>query len=268
MNQQPIGIFDSGVGGLSVWQTTVRLLPHESVIYLADTRNCPYGPQPVEAIIGHCQRNVEFLLSKNCKLIVVACNTATAAAIEVLRQTYEIPFVGMEPAVKPAAMFSKTGKIGVLATQGTLNGQLFKNTSEKYARHLEVFVQIGHGLVELVENGKTDSEEAIVMLRKYVEPMLRQQVDQIVLGCTHYPFLIGAIKKITGDSVSIVNPAEAVSRQTKRLLDQKNLLSTTNNQPYYQFYANGDARVMHKMVGQIITENSINANFEVFSTHI
>ena len=150
-NNNPIGIFDSGLGGLSVWKEILKLLPKESVIYYADSANCPYGEKPTSQISQLAQKIVDFLLVENCKIIVVACNTATAAAIQDLRTKYQVPIVGMEPAIKPAALRTRTGKVGVLATQGTLNGSLFKQTKEKYAQGVEVFTQIGYGLVELVE---------------------------------------------------------------------------------------------------------------------
>lgn len=250
MNKHPIGVFDSGVGGLSVWQEIVKILPHESIVYLADNAHCPYGPRPEAEIIALCEKNVDFLLSYHCKLIVVACNTATAAAIEALRDKYDIPFVGMEPAIKPAALHSKTGKIGVLATQGTLNGKLFKTTSDKYARHLEVQVQIGHGLVEVVETGKAATEEAESLLRKYLEPMLENDVDQIVLGCTHYPFLRSVIQKIAGNQVNIIDPAGAVARQVQRLLAEKQLQAPDQQIPSYHFFASGNTFVLKNMAEQ------------------
>jgi len=251
VNHYPIGIFDSGVGGLSVWQEMVKVLPLEPIVYLADTAHCPYGPRPETEIIALCEKNVEFLLSHQCKLIVVACNTATAAAIDTLRSKYNIPFVGMEPAIKPAALHSKTGKVGVLATQGTLNGKLFKATSGKFASHVEVMVQIGHGLVELVESGKDESEEAEKLLRKYLEPMLEKSVDHIVLGCTHYPFLRSVIERISGDKVTIVDPAGAVALQTQRVLSDKQLLSSDGQPPSYHFHDTGNTTSLKHIIGQI-----------------
>ncbi len=252
MNSKPIGIFDSGIGGLSVWKEVVKLLPDESIIYLADNAHCPYGPRPEAEIIALCKNNVDFLLSHQCKLIVVACNTATAAAIEALRTQYDIPFVGMEPAIKPAALHSKTGKVGVLATQGTLNGKLFKNTSDRYASHVEIFMQIGHGLVELVEAGKAETPEAEQLLRKYVEPMLEKGVDHIVLGCTHYPFLLSTLQKITGKAVDIVDSAGAVALQTRRILEAHYLQSPAGPTPFYHFYASGDTMVLERVLEEIL----------------
>jgi glutamate racemase len=254
MNSQPIGVFDSGIGGLSVWKEMVKVLPHESIVYLADNAHCPYGPRPEAEIIALCEKNVDFLLAHHCKLIVVACNTATAAAIEALRSHYGLPFVGMEPAIKPAALHSKTGKVGVLATQGTLNGKLFKSTSGKYATHVEMHVQIGHGLVELVEAGKAETPEAEHLLRKYVEPMLEKGVDQIVLGCTHYPFLLSTLQKIAGKAVNIVDPAGAVALQAQRLVSEKRLQAPSRQTPSYHFFATGDITVLENMAAQIMKQ--------------
>jgi glutamate racemase len=256
MNSQPIGVFDSGVGGLSVWKEIIKVLPEESIVYLADNAHCPYGPRPEAEIIALCEKNVDFLLSHQCKLMVVACNTATAAAIEALRSQYDIPFVGMEPAIKPAALHSKTGKVGVLATQGTVNGKLFKSTSGKYANHVEMHVQIGHGLVELVEAGKAESPEAEHLLRKYVEPMLEKGVDQIVLGCTHYPFLLATLQKITGKGVNIVDPAGAIALQTQRIVNEKSLQTQSGQPPSYHFYATGDIEVLKRVMVEITSSHN------------
>ncbi len=257
MNNQPIGIFDSGVGGLSVWQELVKVLPLEPIVYLADTAHCPYGPRPETEIIALCEKNVEFLLSHQCKLIVVACNTATAAAIDTLRSKYDIPFVGMEPAIKPAALHSKTGKVGVLATQGTVQGKLFQSTSNKFASHVEVMVKIGHGLVEVVEAGKADTAEAETLLRKYIEPMLEKGVDHLVLGCTHYPFLRSVIGRITGDKVTIVDPAGAVALQTQRVLSDKQLLSSDGQPPSYHFHDTGNTISLKHIIRQINPEIAV-----------
>jgi glutamate racemase len=242
-NQQPIGIFDSGLGGLSVWRELVEILPHEPMIYYGDSAFCPYGDKITAEIITRCEHITDFLLAQNCKIIVVACNTATAAAIAHLRQRYTIPFIGMEPAVKPAALQTKTGKIGVLATKGTLNGTHFHETRQKYASEVAVFTQIGYGLVEIVEQGRVNTEEAQKLVRGYIEFMLANQVDQIVLGCTHYPFLIPMIEAVTQGRASIINPAIAVARHTAHILQQNNLLKEKpkeNEVLHYSFYTSGE----------------------------
>lgn len=256
MNNNPIGIFDSGVGGLSVWDKVSKLLPGEDIVYLADSLNCPYGSKSPEEIIDLSIKNTEFLLSKNCKLIIVACNTATASAIEVLRKKFSVPFVGMEPAVKPAAEKTHTGKIGILATKGTFEGRLFKQTSKKYAQHVDQLIQVGEGLVELVESNQTDSYEALQLLTKYLVPMIEANADQIVLGCTHYPFLISAIKKIIPGNIQIIDPAPAIADRTKVLLIENKLRDTQSTKGKYHFYSSGDTRTINilieKLTGQSI----------------
>lgn len=247
MNNKPIGIFDSGIGGLSVWKEIKELLPNESLIYLADSANCPYGPRSKEEIIKLSVKNTEFLLDKGAKLIVVACNTATAAAIDHLRANYEIPFVGMEPAVKPAAMNSETGNIGVLATAGTFDGRLYKETSKKFASGVNVFTQVGHGLVKLVESGKFETEEAFQLVKKYIDPMLEQNADHIVLGCTHYPFLSPIIEKIIKGKAAIVDPAPAVAKQTWSLLHEFGIYSKADLVKM-SFYSGGDSEIITRFL--------------------
>jgi glutamate racemase len=238
MSSAPIGILDSGIGGLSVWCELTRLRPHEGTVYYADTAYCPYGPKTQEEIIARAVHITGFLLKKQVKLIVLACNTATAAAIDYLRAHYNVLFVGMEPAIKPAALFSKSGVVGVLATQGTFKGRLYHETAERFAANTAIIEQPGDGLVELIEAGKTDTPETEALLHKYISPMLEAGVDHIVLGCTHYPFLIPAIRKITGDKVELLNPAPAVARQVKNLLTQHDLLNTDILEPRYEFFSN------------------------------
>lgn len=246
---RPIGIFDSGVGGLSVFKEIIKLLPYENVIYYADNANCPYGKKSEAEIIALVDNIVKFLIEKKTKIIVVACNTATAAAIEYLRKEYySINFVGMEPAVKPAAINSKTGKIGILATQGTLEGKLFKETTKKFASDKDVIIRVGDGLVELVESGKSDSDEALNLLNQYLTPMIDLGIDQLVLGCTHYPFLINNIKKIAGNSINIIDPAMPVAKRLKDLLDENNLFNSQSSNVCYNFYSSGNINVLEKMV--------------------
>ena len=193
-------------------------MPQERYIYVSDAGHCPYGPKPREEILARAKAVTEFLISKGAEMVVVACNTATAAAIEYLRGHYSIPFVGMEPAVKPAAINTRTGAIGVLATKGTFKGELYLRTLHKFASNAKVIEQIGEGLVELVESGDTRSPKARELVGKYVIPMIEQGVDHIVLGCTHYPFLEETIREFTSDNVTIVNPAPAVARRAAEIL--------------------------------------------------
>ncbi|MBE9466848.1 MAG: glutamate racemase [Bacteroidetes bacterium] len=248
---RPIGIFDSGVGGLSVWKELINILPNESIVYYADSKNCPYGSKSDKEIINLSKKNVEFLLSKNCKIIVVACNTATAASIDILREKYNIPFIGMEPAVKPAAINTKTGHIGILATKGTFNGRLFKETSSRYANNIEMNIQIGVGLVELVEKFKQDTKEAEDLLVQYIKPMVNDHVDQIVLGCTHYPFFYKRIKKIVGNSATIINPSIAVAEQTQKQLVNYQLMKKSDSSVFYDFYTTGELETLKKIVSEL-----------------
>lgn len=237
-HEHPIGFFDSGLGGTSIWREVNQLLPAESTIYLADNKNAPYGGKTKEEIIHLSKKNTEFLLNRNCKLIVVACNTATTNAINVLRAAYKVPFIGIEPAIKPAALQTQTKKIGILATKGTLNSQLFSKTSTLIDHHIELVEQVGEGLVSLIENGKLYSEEMTALLHRYIEPMMKKSIDCLVLGCTHYPYLIPQIQKIVGNKVVIIDSGAAVAKQTKTVLEREQLMSKGEHIPTHEFYAN------------------------------
>ena len=212
MSSKPIGIFDSGVGGLSIWSEIHRLLPMESTIYLSDSKYAPYGPKGKEAIINLSIKNTEWLMNQDCKLIVVACNTATTNAIDTLRKSYPIPFIGIEPAIKPAALQSKSKAIGILATKGTLSSQLFHETSKLYSSDLLVVEQVGNGIVELIENGALYSDEMKHLLQSYLKPMLDAEIDCLVLGCTHYHFLTPILKQLLPNHVKIIDSGKAVAR--------------------------------------------------------
>lgn len=194
MNNAPIGVFDSGLGGLTVWRELYRKLPHESLIYYGDGKNCPYGDKNREEVTAYVDLAVRRLIDRGVKLIVVACNAATAMAIDHLRRNYALPLVGLEPAVKPAAMASRSGVIGILATAATLNGRLFRETSQRYADRVKILTQVGEGFVELVESNREQTPEALARVDKLLRPMLDAGADQIVLGCTHYPFLSAAMR--------------------------------------------------------------------------
>lgn len=230
-----IGVFDSGLGGLWILKYLEQELPDYNFIYYADQAHLPYGSKTPDEIIKFSSDIVDFLLSKNCEIIVIACNTATSASIKTLREKYDIPFVGIEPAIKPASELSKTKHIGVLATKVTAEGQKLQDSIEHYAHDVEVHTVIGYGLVELVEEGKADSDEVEVLLREYLEPLLEKNlptgqagIDQIVLGCTHYAFLINRIKKIVGDKVNIIDPAPAVVKRVEQLVKENNIPYTDN----------------------------------------
>jgi glutamate racemase len=247
----PIGIFDSGVGGLSVLKELIHLLPNESFIYFADNKHAPYGRKDRGDVMIYAEDISEHLIELGAKLIVVACNTATGIAINHLRKQFTIPFVGMEPAVKPAAAQSKTGKIGVLATANTFEADHFNKTRNRFANHVEVIMTVGDGLVELVESGMVDSSETKKLLEAYLLPMIDQGIDQLVLGCTHYPFLIPAIRRIIPDDVTIHDPAPAVAKQAQRILQEMDLLNTGKEKPVYSFEASGDSKVLEEMAFQL-----------------
>ncbi len=243
MSSAPIGIYDSGIGGLTVWRAIRDRLPRESIIYLGDGENCPYGSKSCEQILTFADRAMRELIDKGCKLIVVACNTATAAAIEILRERYpEIEIVGMEPAIKPACKLTKSGVVGVLATERSLEGGLFQRTAARYSTGVRVIARFGRGFVELVEGGEESSPEAERVVRAVVDEMLAEGVDQIVLGCTHYPLLIPILQRIA-PNVNIIDPAPAVARRVEELLHNEALLCD-EGEPSYHFltFANEEYR--------------------------
>tara|TARA_R110000787_G_scaffold70646_9_gene157067 strand:+ start:2448 stop:3242 length:795 start_codon:yes stop_codon:yes gene_type:complete len=245
----PIGFFDSGVGGTSIWKEVHQLLPNENTIYLADSKNAPYGQKSKEKIIDFSIRNTEFLLHKNAKIIVVACNTATTNAISVLRNKYDIPFIGIEPAIKPAGLVTKTKKIGLLATKGTLSSELFEKTAGTIDRSIKIIEQVGEGLVDLIEQGAIDSKSMNNLLLKYLKPMMEENIDALVLGCTHYPYLIPQIKKILGNTIQIIDSGLAVAKQTNNILENLNLLQlNSNTKTTHQFYSNKNGEVLSKLL--------------------
>ena len=246
-----IGIFDSGSGGLSVFREIRRLLPEESYIYYSDNAHCPYGEKSREYIIARARWITEFLLEKGADLIVVACNTATAAAISTLRAEYpSVPFIGMEPAIKPAVKKTSSGVVGVLATAGTLKADKYLNTREKWAEGVRIAEHIGQGFVELVESGNTDSQEAEDVVRESLKPILDEGADVIVLGCTHYPFLSGTISRVAEDLyperiVSIIDPAPAVAKHVLEVMTQESLLA--GNGYSMRLHASGDETNLRKL---------------------
>ncbi|MBL4594741.1 MAG: glutamate racemase [Flavobacteriales bacterium] len=248
-SELPIGIFDSGLGGLSICKEIMDVLPNESLVYLADSKNAPYGEKSKEEIITFSIKNTELLLELGCKVIVVACNTATTNAINVLRERYDVPFVGIEPAIKPAALQTITGKIGVLATKGTLSSDLFLSTSYQFRDELEIIEVEGTNLVRLIEKGEL--EETIPLLEKYILPMVNQGVDSIVLGCTHYPFLIPMIRELISEEISIIDSGEAVAKQIQNLLEKDNLLNQNTASNANRFYTNNDVEILKRFLKRI-----------------
>ena len=257
MNNNPIGLFDSGIGGTSIWKAINILLPNENYIYLADSKNAPYGVKSKDEIIDLSIKNTKLLIKHNAKIIVVACNTATTNALKELRATFDIPFIGIEPAIKPAVNNSRTQTIGILATKGTLNSELFNKNIEFY-NHTKIIEQIGYGLVELIENGEIDSEEMTQLLHSYLNPMIEQNIDYLVLGCSHYPYLIPQIRKILPENIIIIDSGEAVARQTKHVLEEKAGLNNNLVNGKSTFYSNSNSKVLKEILGnnhEVITSN-------------
>lgn len=244
MSTQPIGIFDSGIGGTSIFKEIKALLPYEHTLYLADSFNAPYGNKSKDEIIALSIKNTKLLISKDCKLIVVACNTATTNAIKELRDLFDIPFVGIEPAIKPAALSTQTKAIGILATKGTLSSELFHKSADLYSRNIKVIEQVGDGIVSLIEEGRTLSEDMRSLLQIYLRPMLEANIDYLVLGCTHYPYLMPLLLEILPEHVKIIDSGQAVARQTKAVLVQNQLLNEYTSTVKNEFYTNGTVAIL------------------------
>lgn len=261
-SDRPIGVFDSGVGGLSIWNEIHRLLPNESTIYLADSLNAPYGERGAEEIRRLSVKNTELLLEKGAKIIVVACNTATTNAIAHLRATYDTPFIGIEPATKPAAIKTKTGKIGILATKGTLASELYLNTSAKFKGDVEIIQTVGTGLVQIVESGSP--ADAKPLLKKYLAPMIEAGVDNIVLGCTHYPFLIETIRSIIPAGIHIIDSGAPVAQQTKRVLEAHDLLNADTTLGFHHFYTNASVEILQRFLTKLNIQGPFESDWKDF----
>ena len=250
----PIGLFDSGVGGTTIWKEINTLMPNETTIFLADNKNAPYGEKDKNDIIALCDANTQFLLDKGAKIIVVACNTGTTNAIYYLRNKYKkIPFIGIEPAIKPASLQSITKKIGVLATRSTLSSDLFAKTSKclKQEEQVEIIEQVGEGLVDLIEAGHIESPEMTQLLRKYLLPMVAEGIDYLVLGCTHYPYLLSQIKQLIPENIKVIDSGFAVAKQTRNILMQQDLLSKKGiDQVEHFWFANGNIEVLKHFIPQ------------------
>lgn len=222
-DESPIGVFDSGIGGLSVLKEIHQLLPHENLIYVGDSVHAPYGDKSAEYVRKRSQKITEFLLDQGAKVIVIACNTATAEAADLLRSNSDVPVIGLEPAIKPATQLSKNGVIGVLATQRTINSERLLGLTERYAQNKKVLAQACPGLVEQVEAYELNSSKTVTLLEQYILPLLNQGVDALILGCTHYPFLLQAIRHIVGNDIEILETGKPVALQLKRILKQHQL---------------------------------------------
>ncbi len=248
MDNTPIGIFDSGVGGTSIWKEIQKLLPNEDTLYLADSKNAPYGEKSAGEILRLSIKNTEFLLAKGCKIIVVACNTATTNAIDHLREKYRVPFIGIEPAIKPAALQSRSKKVGILATKGTLSSRLFQSTAEMHAKGIKIIEREGEGLVQLIEQGKIDSVELRNLLETYLKPMLDEGIDYLVLGCTHYPYLVPVLRELLPVNVHIIDSGEAVARQVKSVLITSDLQNPSKEIGNHHIYTNTEIAVLKNLL--------------------
>ena len=242
MDNRPIGVYDSGFGGLSVWRELYRALPDESLIYLGDGKNCPYGSLPEERIREYAEQSVGELVGRGCKLIVVACNTATAAAITHLRERFsQIPIVGLEPAVKPACQMTKSRKVAVVATERSLGSEKFRRAVERYGEGVEVIKAVGEGFVEAVESDQEQSPATRQKVEAVIEPLIKSGVDVIVLGCTHYPFLKSVIRNVVGErGVQIIDSGEAVEKRVESLLDKYDIRASEENDAQYEFLTFAD----------------------------
>ncbi len=238
----PIGVFDSGVGGLSVWREIVRALPQEDTIYFADQAHVPYGPRGETEIRAYCDGIARFLLDRGCKALVVACNTASAAALKHLRESFpQVPVIGMEPAVKPAAALTKSGVVGIMATPATFQGRLFQATAGRHAAGISLVNQVCVGLAEQIEAGELDGPVTEAMLRGYLAPILAAGADTIVLACTHYSFVIDVIRRLVGPDVAVIEPAAAIARHLGTVLQQHGLAEQGPRQGEHRFVTSGDA---------------------------
>ncbi|MDR2221960.1 MAG: glutamate racemase [Flavobacteriaceae bacterium] len=254
-NNNPIGLFDSGIGGTTICTEVIKLLPHENTMFLADQKYAPYGIKTQQEIIDLSIKNVSYLVENNCKLVIVACNTATTNAIEALRSTFEIPIIGIEPAIKPAALQTKTSKIGVLATKGTITSDFFSSKIKLYPE-VEIIEQIGYNLVNLIETGQLHSQEIKDLLKEYLTPMVEKGIDTLVLGCTHYPYLTPMIQEIIPNTIRIIDSGEAVAKQTKKLLIEHSILNQQTEEGIHTYYTNINPTILQSFtpLGSIVEQ--------------
>ena len=256
-SNNPIGVFDSGVGGLSVLRSIREQMPNEGVIYFGDQGHVPYGPRSMEQIQNFSEGITRFLLDQNAKIIVVACNTASAAALKYLRETFSgIQFVGMEPAVKPAAEKTKTGKVGVLATPATFQGALYASVVERFGTGVELFQHTCPGLVSQIELGELDTPKTRAILEDALLPMLRKNIDTVVLGCTHYPYVIPLIEQIVGENVRVIDPAPSVAKQAKRLLEAGGVVNLSGAESNIQIFTSGDVKIVESVLPKLLNESA------------
>lgn len=246
-----IGIFDSGVGGLSIAEAINELLPEENLVYFADLEFSPYGNKSAEIIENRSKEIVNFLISQNCKLVVVACNTATVNSISNLRAETSIPIIGVEPAIKPAALQSKTGVIGVLATEQTIASRSFQNLCDKYSEKVIIKTKACPKFVTLVESLDHNSEKAHITAEQYIRPLLSQNCDQIVLGCTHFSFLKTTIEHVVGLNVNVIDTAAPVAKEVKNKLQSNNLENTGNITGIVEFWVSGNSAQASESINEL-----------------
>jgi len=258
-NNKPIGIFDSGVGGLSVLQQTHLLLPKENFIYVADSAFAPWGGKGDEFIEQRSRIITEHLLEQGVKMIVIACNTATASIIEKFRQQYGIPFVGVEPGIKPAVVQTNNGSIGIMATQGTLSSQRYKELNKRFSNAVNLYPIACPGLADQVELCQIDHPKTIKLLESFIKQLLNKQVDTIVLGCTHYSFLIPFIQEIAGQSISLVDTSQAIAEQVKRLLKEYKLENQEIN-THSRYFTTGEIEQTRRVISKLLKKNTIELN--------
>ncbi len=255
-SDSPIGVFDSGVGGLSVLRAIRAQIPYETILYFGDQGHIPYGPRPMEQIRKFSEAITNFLLKHRAKIIVVACNTASAAALKYLRERFsDVQFVGMEPAVKPAAEYTRTGKVGVLATPATFQGELYASVVERFANGVQLFQNTCNGLVQQIEQGNLNGGETRRILQDALQPMLKENIDTVVLGCTHYPFVIPLIQEIVGENVRVIDPAPAVARQVQRLLEAGGVKNESNVRGFVKLYTSGEPAALRSLLPSLLGED-------------
>ena len=265
----PIGIFDSGVGGLSVLRAIRAQMSEEPIIYFGDQGHIPYGLRPMEQIRNFSEAITQFLLLQNAKIIVVACNTASAAALKYLREKFpDIQFVGMEPAVKPAAEHTQTGRVGVLATPATFQGALYASVVERFANGVELMQDTCPGLVQEIEQGRLKGNTTYRILEAALQPMLAKDIDTVVLGCTHYPFVIPLIEQIVGEGVRVIDPAPAVARQVGRVLEAKGMKRDLGTRGIVKFYTSGDCEGLKSLLPILFGESGDVEKVEWIDDHV
>jgi len=254
----PIGLFDSGVGGLSIWRQVAKQLPAESLLYLADQAHVPYGERSAAEIRRFCLDVADALVARGCKAIVVACNTASAVALGPLRRRFPgVPILGLEPAVKPAVALTRSGVVGVMATPATFQGDLYRATVGRHASTVQVVNQVCIGLADLVEQGSLEGPDCEELLSRFLEPMLAAGADTIVLGCSHYPFVIETIRRLVGPSLAVIDPAPAVARHLGRVLRERGLIRPESaGQGEHRFLTTGDPAVFDRAAARLVGVSS------------